>query len=143
MDDRLPSRARFADPAARRRLRLVAAALSAACAVVYFAIGAGAIYPAEGNANRLLVFGALAGSAFLLGAVLLATTDRRPVLALGALFQVFVIVMYVLVARDRDPAFEIWGISLKIAQAAILGVLLALLAAPRTAREREGRRTAG
>lgn len=117
-----------------RVLRGLVAVLAAACAAVYFLIGFGLIYPASRNfdSDFMLVFGCSAGLAFALGFVLLLATQRRAVLVLGALFQVFVIVAYVAVAPRRDPHFEIWGISLKIAQAAILAALLGLLAGGRT-----------
>lgn len=110
-----------------RLLRGVAAALAAGCAVVYFLIGLGVIYDGHDNELGLLVFGFSAGLAFTLGVLLLVATERRAVWFLGALFQVFVIVAYVQVSSRRDPPFEIWGISLKIAQAAILAALLGLL----------------
>ncbi len=114
-------------PAVRRTIRYAAAAIAAGCAAVYVAIGLGMIYPPNAERTGLFVFGVSAGLAFALGAVLLATTDRRSVLAFGALFQVFAIVMYVAVAQRRDPPFEIWGLSLKVAQAALLVALLLLL----------------
>ncbi len=130
----LPSFLQPATPGARRTIRYAAAAIAAGCAIVYAAIGLGWIYPAkEGDGSFLLVFGASAGIAFALGAVLLTVTERRAVLALGALFQVFAIVAYLQVAPRRDPPFEVWGLSLKVAQAAILVALVALLRPFRTA----------
>ncbi len=123
----LPSLVEQPTPQGRRAIRYTAAAIAAGCAIVYFAIGAGLIYPPNGKESFLLVFGLSAGSMFVLGAALLAWTDRRAVLVLGALFQAFAIVAYFQVAPQRDPQFEIWGLSLKIAQAAILLALLDLL----------------
>jgi FtsH-binding integral membrane protein len=116
-----------------RLLRGVAATLAAGCAVVYFLIGLGIIYDPHGNELGLLVFGFSAGLAFTLGVLLLVATERRTVWFLGALFQVFVIIAYVQVSSRREPPFEIWGISLKIAQAAILAALLGLLLSSRRA----------
>ncbi len=123
----LPSLVQPPSTGARRTLRYAAAAIAAGCAAVYFAIGLGMIYPPATDGPGISVFGMSAGSAFALGAVLLATTDRRAVLLLGALFQVFVIVMYFQVSQRRDPPFEVWGLSLKVAQAVILIALVALL----------------
>jgi phosphatidylserine synthase len=114
----------------RWAVRLIAAALSAACAVVYFLIGFGAIYETPADGTSLLFFGLPAGLAFALGAVLLLATDRRGAWILGAAFQVFVIVAYFMVAEKRTPPFEVWGIMLKIAQAGILAALLYLIVRP-------------
>jgi hypothetical protein len=120
----------------RHAIRYGAAALSAGCALVYFLIGFGVIYPVEdvpADAPSLLFFGVPAGLAFALGAILLLATDRRWLWVLGAVFQVFVIVAYVAVAEKRDPPYEAWGILLKVAQAAILGALAYLAVQPATA----------
>ncbi|HKI56347.1 MAG TPA: hypothetical protein VKB31_04285 [Trueperaceae bacterium] len=114
----------------RLRIRLAAGALALANAVVYALIGAGVAVVVEDAASAdvsLAVFGAMAGAAFLLGAVLLWSLDNRLVWLAGAAFQVFAIVAYFDVAPQRTPAYEPWGISLKVAQAALL-VLLAYLA---------------
>ena len=123
----LPSLPGRPTPAARRGIRYLAAAIAAGCAVVYCAIGLGLIYPPRGREVGLLVFGISAALMFALGAVLLLRTDRRMVLVLGALFQAFAIAMYFQVSGQRDPQFEIWGLSLKVAQAVILLALVVLL----------------
>jgi hypothetical protein len=124
-----------------RTLRLAAAALSATCAVIYLAIGAGWLLPVSvaGDARvGLLVFGLLAGGAFAAGCLLLLVVEWRSVWLLGAAFQVFAIVAYVQVAEKRDPPFEFWGIFLKVLQVVIL-VALALLAAARADAPRRSR----
>lgn len=121
----------------RWRVRLAGAALAFANAVVYALIGAGVARVVEdaGSAGvSLAVFGAMAGAAFLLGAVLLVALDNRVAWILGAAFQLFAIVAYIDVAPQRSPSYEPWGITLKVAQAALL-VLLGYLALTR-ARER-------
>jgi hypothetical protein len=113
----------------RRGVRYLAAALSAGCAIVYFAIGFGLIHatePATGSSD-LLAFGVAAGLAFVVGAVLLASSDRVGAWILGAIFQVVVIVMYFAVAETRTPPIEAWGLLLKAAQTAILAALLYLI----------------
>lgn len=125
----------------RWRLRRVAAALAFANAVVYALIGAGVARVVEDGGSAgvsLAVFGATAAAAFLLGAVLLVVIDNRLVWLVGAVFQVFTIVAYLNVAPQRAPAYEPWGISLKIAQAALLALLayLALTPARSVARQR-------
>jgi hypothetical protein len=110
----------------RRLIRYAAAAASAATALLYFGIGAGVLKVVDTttpDTGDLVAFGALAGSAFVLGAILLIVFDHRGLWLLGALFQVGVIVMYVLVSPRRSPPFEQWGIVIKILQAAILMAL--------------------
>ena len=48
--------------------------------------------------------------------------------ALGAVFQVFTISAYFGVAQDRTPAYETWGILLRVTQVLILVALVILLA---------------
>lgn len=111
---------------ARRRVRRAAAVLALANAVAYALIGAGvAVVVREGDtgAASLALFGALACSAFLLGAVLLSALDRRALWLLGGLFQLFAIATYFGVAPQRDPSYEPWGLSLKVAQLLLLALL--------------------
>jgi hypothetical protein len=65
----------------------------------------------------------MAGGAFLLGAILLVTIDRRWVWIAGLLFQVFVYWAYVDVSKTRTPPFETWGITLRIIQLPLLVAL--------------------
>lgn len=126
----------------RRRVRLAAGGLALANAMVYALIGAGVarvVDDSVGAGVSLTTFGALAGGAFLLGAVLLWATDRRVLWLLGAAFQLFAIVAYLGVAPQRTPSYEAWGVSLKVAQAFLL-VMMAFLALTR-ARETAAART--
>jgi hypothetical protein len=129
-------RAPAADTAAqkqRRTIRYLAAAIAAITAVVYLLVGFGVLRVvdhASPDAPPLLDFGLMAGAAFGLGALLLLTLDNRILWWLGALLQVGVIVMYVVVGQDRTPAFEIWGIAIKVLQAVLLGALLYLALRP-------------
>lgn len=103
-----------------------------ACAAVYFAIALGLVNvvdPAAGNPS-LVVFGVAAALAFALGAALLLITDRIGPQIAGAVFMILVIVMYFVVAQQRTPAFEAWGLALKAAQAAILAALVYLIVSP-------------
>lgn len=119
------------DPHARRRtIRYVAAAASAVTAILYFAIGVGVLKVVDevsADAPSMLAFGAPAGAAFVVGAVLLAAVDRRILWVLGAVLQVLVIVMYIVVSAQRTPPFETWGILIKVLQAAILAALVYLV----------------
>ena len=121
----------------RRTIRFVAAAFAGAMAAIYFLIGLGVLTVVEGQSTdaSLLGFGAMAGSAFLLGAFLLLATDRRWLWILGALLQVFVVVGYVMVASDRTPAFEVWGITLRIIQIPLFAALVYLAVRPTDSRK--------
>src|SRR5512135_2172442 len=120
----------------RQAIRLGGAAAEGLMALIYFGIGLGILQvvdPAT-QTESLLPFGAAAGAAFLLGAALLSTTDRRPLWVLGAIFQVVVAIMYVLVSQQRTPPFEVWGITLRIIQVPLLAALLYLAVKPPEAR---------
>ncbi|MEJ2218626.1 MAG: hypothetical protein P8099_18715 [Gemmatimonadota bacterium] len=115
--------------APRFRVRIAAGALALGNAVVYLLIGVGVARVAEaaGGADvSLLAFGLVAGTAFVLGAGLLFFFERRLLWLLGALFQVFAIAMYFVVAPQRTPPYEAWGVSLKVAQVALLVALVYL-----------------
>jgi hypothetical protein len=109
----------------RRTIRFGAAAVAAIMAATYFLIGLGVLNVGGSDSARafLWVFGALAGGAFLLGAILLVTVDRRWVWVAGLLFQVFVYWAYVDVSKTRTPPFETWGITLRIVQLPLLVAL--------------------
>jgi hypothetical protein len=118
----------------RRTIRYLAAAAAAAMAVIYYLIGLEILHvvdaPPEGMS--LFWFGIPAGSAFLLGAVLLVAFDRRILWILGAVLQVLVALGYLAVAPDRTPAFEVWGITLRIIQVPLFAFLVYLaLRSPR------------
>lgn len=116
----------------RRTVRLVAAAAAAAMAIIYYLIGFGVLTVVRSVSGDmdLLVFGLMAGSAFLLGAVLLLAFDRRILWILGALLQLFVVWGYLAVAPDRTPAYEPWGIALRIIQIPLFAALVYLALRP-------------
>lgn len=118
----------------RVTVRYVAAAASATMAVIYFLIGLGVLGiggAKTGESVDLGVFGGGAGTAFLVLSALLATTDRRWIWALAAIFQVFVYVVYVATSGVREPAFETWGITLRLVQLPLLlGLIYLTLKAP-------------
>ncbi|HEX7172227.1 MAG TPA: hypothetical protein VF365_06425 [Candidatus Limnocylindria bacterium] len=116
----------------RRTIRLAAAAFAGGMAAIYFLIGLGVltVVEAQDTDASLFGFGAMAGGAFLLGAVLLLATDRRWLWILGALLQLFVAVGYFTVAADRTPAFEVWGLTLRIIQVPLFAALVYLALRP-------------
>lgn len=114
-------------PTTRRSMRVVAAGICGVIAAGYLAIAAGltSIEPSEDM--DIVVFGVGAAAIFLIGAALLLTQDRRPLWAAGAALQIMIAAMYLAVSSDRTPAFEAWGLGLRVLQVPLL-VLLVLLA---------------
>jgi hypothetical protein len=117
-------------PPTRRTIRSAAAAIATAMAILYLLIGIGVLDVGGSSADRqfLIVFGLLAGSAFLLGALLLVRFDRRWLWIAGVAFQVFVYWAYVDVSKNRTPPYEVWGITLRIIQLPLLAALVYLAA---------------
>jgi hypothetical protein len=116
----------------RHTVRLVAAATAAAMATIYYLIGFEVLTVARRGSDdvSILVFGLIAGSGFLLGAILLLAFDRRLLWILGALLQLFVVWGYIAVASERTPAFEVWGITLRIIQVPLFAALVYLALSP-------------
>ena len=112
----------------RRTIRYLAAAAATAMAIIYYLIGLEVLHvvaePPEGMS--LFWFGIPAGTAFLFGAVLLVALDRRILWILGAVLQVLVVLGYLAVAPDRTPAYEVWGITLRIIQVPLFAFLVYL-----------------
>lgn len=127
----------------RSTIRRVAAGIAGVMALIYFGIGLGVldVGGSSGDTSFLIVFGAMAGGAFLLGAILLFWSDRRWLWILGVAFQVFVYVAYVNVSKQRTPPFEVWGITLRIIELPLLGALVYLAA--RSPRRTPGPRVSG
>ena len=111
----------------RRAMRRTAAGICVVIAAIYLAIAAGVTSIEPSDDMDLVVFGVGSASIFLLGAVLLLTQDRRPLWAAGAVLQLLIGGMYLAVSGDRIPAFEVWGLGLRVLQVPLL-VLLVLLA---------------
>ena len=113
----------------RRHVRYLAAASAATMAAIYFLIGLGVLDiggSSTGEQVDLGMFGASAGSAFLMIAVLALATDRRWIWAVAAIFQVFVFATYVGTSAIREPPFELWGLTLRLLQLALFGALVYL-----------------
>jgi hypothetical protein len=107
---------------ARQIIRFIAAGLAAIIAAIYLMIGFNIITVLDTPADQ--VFGFPAALAYALGIALMIRFDRRIIWILGAVLQVFVVYMYFSLAGQRSPAYEIWGILLRVVQ----GVLLITLA---------------
>lgn len=122
--------------AARPRLRAIAATLAATVAAVYGLIALHVVTVLEGPASQVardqFAFAGPASLVFIVGALLLARYDDRRLWVLGAVLQLLIIAMYLSVADERQPAFELWGVTLRALQVFLL-VPLTLLALRRRA----------
>ena len=104
----------------RIALRYGAALIAGVVAVLYFLIAAGTIVVLTDQAQSGDgVIPAVAGVAYAVLAVLLALTGKRSLLIAGAALALFTILGYFVVAPNRTPQFEAWGIAIKVLQAAI------------------------
>ena len=124
-------------PVYLRVLRVATAGLATAAAVVYLLIGFEVLQAVEVGPSdpSLLWFGLPAAAAFMFGAVVILVSERMLLWVAGAFFQVFTIFAYVGVAEERTPAYEFWGITLRVVQGLILVALVVLIARyPQTGR---------
>jgi hypothetical protein len=113
----------------RGQVRQLGALASAAMAGIYLLIGLGVLDiggSTSGETVDLALFGFSAGTAFLLLAVSLLSTDRRWVWVLAAILQLWVYLIYFSVSGTREPPFEMWGITLRLIQLPLLVVLVYL-----------------
>jgi hypothetical protein len=109
----------------RRNIRYFAALVSGVTAGIYFLIGFNVLSVLDTSTDQ--IFGIFAGVAYGLGTILLIVFDRRVVWVLGAALQVFVIYTYFNLASQRSPAYEVWGMLIRVTQLVIL-IALAYLA---------------
>jgi len=109
----------------RRQIRIVAAIASAATTLMYLLIAFHVVSVVQPYADQTWAFAP--ASAYALGTALLVAFDRRLLWVLGAILQVLVIAMYFNVAPQRTPAFEAWGIRIRVAQFILLGTLAYLV----------------
>jgi glucose dehydrogenase len=110
-----------------RGLQRTAAGICVLIAALYGLIWAGALtVVTESEPGELGILG-VAGVVFLVLAALLWRFASR-VLWLGTtILQALMIWMYVVIGAERVPPFEFWGISIRVAQVALIGVLITLL----------------
>ena len=116
-------------------LRYLAAGVAVVVALLYLLIGFDVITVVEDQATAGAAPVLIAGLLFAVLAVLLLAWPKRRVLVAGAALQVLVLVRYLAVSGERSPAFEAWGIGLKVLQAGLLVAFVSLLVRhPRRAR---------
>jgi hypothetical protein len=117
-------------------VRYVAIGASVVAAVLYLGIGLGLLdigEAAEPNDPGLFEFGAMMAAVFGATAVLLWLVRSRILWIAVAVVQVIVLLGYVAAASYREPAFELWGIAIKVAQAVVLVAMVYLIAHAREA----------
>jgi hypothetical protein len=108
-------------------LQRTAAGISTLIAVLYGLIWADVLtVVTDAEPGELGILG-VAGVVFLVLAALLWRFASRVLWVGATILQALMIWMYVAVGAERDPAFEVWGISIRVAQVALIGVLVALL----------------
>jgi hypothetical protein len=93
--------------------RRIAVAVALVIALVYLLIYAGVLSIGAAEAGELGVLG-VAGLVFAGIALLLWRTSSRAVWVGVVGLQLVMGAMYVAVAPDRDPAFEVWGLLIRV-----------------------------
>jgi hypothetical protein len=108
-------------------MRLVAAGVAGLVAVLYLLIGFDVITVVQDQAEAGAAPVVIAGLLFAALAVLLVVTASSGVLVAGAVLQVVVLVMYLVVSAERVPAFEAWGLGIKALQTGLLAAFVVML----------------
>jgi hypothetical protein len=114
----------------RSPLQLVAVACSAAIALLYLALFTGVLALPGAEPGELGILG-VAGGVFAVLAGLLWWLRSRVLWATGAVLQALLGWMYVVVAPERDPAFEVWGLTIRAISLVLFAALVALLVTAR------------
>jgi hypothetical protein len=66
----------------------------------------------------------------VIGAALILAFDRRWLWTIGALAQLFIIWTYFNLADQRVPAYEFWGVSIRVLQVMLTALLVYLAVVP-------------
>jgi hypothetical protein len=112
--------------APRSPWRTVAVAASALIAGVYLLIFAGVLSVGRAEAGDLGILG-VAGGVFVVMALLLWRVRSRLLWAGVAGLQLMLTAMYVAVAPERDPSFEVWGLTIRILSVVLFVAVVAML----------------
>jgi hypothetical protein len=121
-------------PPEDRRLsiaRWLATGASLVAGAIYLLIGLGIVSIGESTidgANDLFAFGLMMTAVSVAMAAVTWIARGRALLIGVAIVQVVVLVGYVAFSGVREPTFELWGILIKVCQAAVLGAVVYLLA---------------
>lgn len=126
---------RRAAAAHRTSIRWTAIIATTVSAVVYLLIGLEAVMVVENPADQAS-FGLMAATGYAVATLALIAIRRRWLYLTGAAMQALVMWMYFTLAAERTPAFEFWGVFLRVPQTILLAalVLLALAWHPATRR---------
>jgi peptidoglycan/LPS O-acetylase OafA/YrhL len=119
-------------------LRRSAAGLAAVIAVLYLLIGFSVVTVVDGQDGEVVPPLVVSAGLFAVLALLLARSAPRWMLVAGMVLQVLVLVGYVAIAPERTPSFEVWGVTVKLLQVALLGLLVALATRGRVRKPRSG-----
>jgi hypothetical protein len=114
----------------RSRLQTIATAASALIAALYLLIFAGVLSVGRAEAGDLGILG-VAGGVFVVIALLLWRLRSRVLWAGVAVLQLLLTAMYVAVAPERDPSFEVWGLSIRAVSGVLFVAVVAMLVASR------------
>ena len=106
-----------------RRVRYAAAAASALVTLLYLLTGLGTVAVTYDQPAGIVPPLLIAAGLFAVLTVALLRASKRWIWLAGAGLQVLVVVMYVVIAAERTPAFEAWGITVKVLQIGLLGAL--------------------
>lgn len=124
---------RISDSRPRRRDHHLAASLAGTIAVLYGLLFAGALTIEGATEAELGVLG-VAAMVFVALTGLLCWRRSRMLWAAAAALQLLLGWMYVAIAPERDPAFELWGVTIRAVSFALLVVLIRLLLTERRER---------
>lgn len=130
------------DPAAGDRVaaraRIVAVAASTAMAVLYLAVFAGIVSVGRADTGELGVLG-VAGGLFAVLALALRRWRHRALWLGTAVLQVLLGAMYVAIAPERDPPYEVWGVTIRGLSVVLFLAVVTLLVSGRRRRSAAAR----
>jgi hypothetical protein len=112
------------------RLRSAAAIVAALIAGVYGLVFAGVLSVGRAEQGDLAILG-VAGAVFAVLALLLWRVSSRLLWAGVGLLQLLLTAMYIAVSPERDPSFEVWGLTIRGLSLALLVIVVALLVGAR------------
>lgn len=111
----------------RRAARYAAAVLSAVVGILYLLVGLNVLDIEGVTSGEQAAFAIPAAVIHFGGSFVALRWDKRWLWITGTIGLALIILQYFNLASDRDPAYETWGIVIRIVQAPLL-VALAYLA---------------
>jgi len=121
------------DPSGRPMLQRVATGIAGGIALLYALLYAGVLEIPGASAEELGTLG-VAAVVFAVLAALLWWRRSRLLWAGTVAIQVVMGWMYLAIASERDPSFEVWGISIRVLSLGLVVALVALLVTDRRPR---------